>query len=265
MEVHPVVVTLDDLSAVAPMLWELAGTSVLPPEVTIPWVVTWYQLDLVCDLVQWPAQFVHFLRRRSRMNEIGRLHAADELDWWMLYLNQGLYFEKDKNLRRKQQVRYLSQTDELDAWVLWNQGIRTTQAPKPRQGLDPDTESLLGFLTEVRPPGWISAGCALLDMSGETRDEFHKRVAAARQRAATRGSVQRGTLVFGDTTPPFMLFWLVAPDEGRAALQDLLRDLVNQRLEEHGVQRVVAFALTVSSPRPFDALLVLETAQYTAT
>jgi hypothetical protein len=117
------------------MLWELAGTSVLPPEVTIPWVVTWYQLYLVCELVQWPTQFVHFLRRRSHMNEIGRLHAADELDWWMLYFNQGLYFEKDKNLRRKQQVRYLSQTDELDACVLWNQGIRTTEAPKPRQGL----------------------------------------------------------------------------------------------------------------------------------
>ena len=62
-----------------------------------------------------------------------------------------------------------------------------------------------------------------------------------------------------------MLFWLVAPDEGRAALQDLLRDLVNERLQELGVQAVVAFALTVSSPRPFDALLVLETAQYTAT
>lgn len=78
-EVHPIVVTLDDLSAVAPVPWELAGTTVIPEEITIPWVVSWYQLDLLCDLVQWPAQLVHFLRRRSRMNEIGRDRAAARL------------------------------------------------------------------------------------------------------------------------------------------------------------------------------------------
>jgi hypothetical protein len=199
------------------------------------------------------------------MNDIGRLHATDELDWWMLYLKPGLYFEEGDTVRRNQQVRYLSQTDELDAWVLSDRGIRTTPAPKPRQGLDAETERLLDFLTEVRPPGWIPAGCAVLEMSGETREELHQQVAEARQRAANRGSVQRGTLGFGETSRPFMVFWLVAPDEARPVLQDLLRDLVDERLDEHGLQPVVAFGLTASSPRPFDALLVLEPARWGAT
>jgi len=257
-EVHAIVVTLDDLSAVAPVLWELAGTTLLPTEVTIPWVVTWYQLDHVCDLLQWPAQLVHFLRRRSRMNDIGRLHAVDELDWFMLYLNQGLYFEEDEHLRGNQQVRYLSQTDELDAWVLWNRGIRTTPAPKPRQGLDAETERLLDYLTEVRPPGWIPAGCTVLEISGDAREQLHAQVNEARQRVATRGSVQRGTLGFGEATPPFMILWLVAPDEARPYLQSLLRALLDERLDEHGLQPAVAFGLLASSPRPFDVLLVLE-------
>jgi hypothetical protein len=261
-EVHPIVVTLDDLSGVAPVLWELTGTSVMPSNVTIPWVVTWYELDLVCDLVQWPAQLVHFLRRRSRMNEIGRLHAAEELDWWMLYFNQGLYFEEDENLRGDQQVRYLSQTDELDAWVLWKTGSRTTAAPKPKQDLDAETERLLDFLSDVRPPGWIPAGCAVLDMSGATRERMHTEVAEARKRAAARGLVQRGAFGFGDAIRPFLLAWLVAPDEGRPVIQEQLRDLVDQRLEEQGLQPVVAFGLTASSPRPFDALLVLEAARW---
>ena len=264
-EVHPIVVTLDDLSAVTPVLWELAGTSVLPEAITIPWVVTWYQLDLVCELVQWPVQLIHFLRRRSRMNEIGRLHAVDELDWWMLYLQQGLYFEEDEDLRRNEQIRYLSRTDELDAWVLWDRGIRTTSAPKPRQGLDRDTERLFDFLADVRPPGWIPAGCALLEMSGDTREELHRQIEEARPRATSRGLVQRGTLGFGDATRPFMFFWLVAPDEGRPMLQDLLRGLVDERLDQHGFQPVVAFGLFASSPRPFDALLVLEPKRWGAT
>jgi hypothetical protein len=263
-EVHPIVVTLDDLSAVAPVLWELAGTKVIPPDLTIPWLVTWYQLDLVCDLVQWPAQLVHFLRRRSRMNDIGRLHAVDELDWWMLYLRQGLYFEEDEDLRNSDGLRYLSQTDELDAWVLWTKGTRTKAASKPRQDLDPDTEGLLDFLTDQRPPGWIPAGCALLEMSGETRKELHEQVAEAQTRAAARGSVQRGTMLFAEVARPFLVLWLVAPDEGRARLQEFLRDLVDERLNEHGLQPVVAFGLTVSSPRPFDALVVLEPADWEA-
>jgi hypothetical protein len=264
-EVHPIVVTLGDLSAVAPVLWELAGTKVLPAEVTIPWLVTWYQLDLVSDLLEWPAQLVHFLRRRSRMNDIGRLHAVDELDWFMLYLNQGLYFEEDEHPGEREHVRYLSQTDELDAWVLWNQGIRTKPAPKPQQGLDEATRRFLDFLTDVRPPGWIPAGCAVLEMSGETREQLHAQISEARANAIRRGSVQRGTLVFGESTRPFMVLWLVAPDDGRPHLQKFLRDLVAERLDEFQLQPAVAFGLIASSPRPFDALLVLESARWGVT
>ncbi len=263
-EVHPIVVTLDDISSIAPALWELAGTRVLPADVTIPWLINWYQLDLVCDLVEWPAQLVHFLRRRSRMNDLGRLHAVDELDWFMLYLNEGLYFEEDEHLRRNEEVRYLSQTDELDAWVLWKEGLRSTPASKPRQSLDGATERLLDFLTEVRPPGWIPAGCAVLEMSSETREELHAQIQEARQRAARRGVAQRGTLVFGEAIRPFMVLWVVAPDEGRPVLQDLLRNLVDERVAQHQLQSAVAFGVLVSSPRPVDALLVLEPAPWSA-
>jgi hypothetical protein len=191
------------------------------------------------------------------MNEIGRLHASDELDWWMLYLTQGLYFEEDARLQKSQR-RYLSQTDALDAWVLWDRGLRTVPAPKPRQHLDEETERFLDFLTERRPPGWIPAGCALLEMSGETRERLHADIARARERAAARQAVQRGTLGFEGTPREFLLSWIVAPDEGRPVLEELLHKYVDERIDDFGLQPVVAFGVTASSPRPFDALLVLE-------
>jgi hypothetical protein len=260
-EVHPVVVTLDDLSSVAPVLWELAGSSVLPSDVTIPWVVTWYELDLVCRLVQWPPQLIHFLRRRSRLNELGRFHASDELDWWMLYLRQGLYFEDNEEIRVNG-VRYLSLTDPLDAWVMWERGIRTTEAPKPRHDLDPETERFLDFLTKERPPGWISTGCALLEISGQARTQFHDHLETARQRAAERQTVQRGTLGFTGPPRDFLISWVVVPNEGRPVLEQLVRDYVSERLDDFGVQPVVAFGLLSSSERPFDSLLVLELATW---
>lgn len=256
-EVHAIVVTLDDLSTVAPVIWQLAGSRVLPSEVTIPWLVNWYELDLVCRLVQWPAQLVHFLRRRSRMNEIGHMHAADELDWWMLYLDGGLFFEDDEAIRKGADVRYLSQTDALDAWVMWERGDRVTPAPKPRQRLEPETERILDFLDEHRPPGAIPAACALLDISSEAREQVHRHVGEARQRARARNRVQRGTHGFTDAPRPFFVSWLVVPDEARSVLQDVLRDHVEERLDEFGVMAVVAFGFCASSARPFDALLVL--------
>jgi hypothetical protein len=92
-EVHQIAVTLDDLSAVAPVIWELDGTKVMPAGLEMPWVITLHELDLVTQTIEWPAQLIHFLRRRSRLNEIGGLAATDEIDWWMHYLSFGLYFE----------------------------------------------------------------------------------------------------------------------------------------------------------------------------
>ena len=94
-EVQTIVVTLDDLSAVAPVLWELEGTRTMPEDVTAPWVVNLNELIQVAATTQWPVQLIHFLRRRSRLNELGRFVASDELDWWMHYLNFGLYFEEE--------------------------------------------------------------------------------------------------------------------------------------------------------------------------
>lgn len=99
-EMHPILVTLDDLSAVAPVLWELQGTDVVPEDVTLPWVITLHELEQVVETIEWPVQLLHFLRRRSRLNEIGKYVASDELDWWMHYLRFGLYFEEDRSAER---------------------------------------------------------------------------------------------------------------------------------------------------------------------
>lgn len=94
-EVHPILITLDDLSSVAPSVWRIAGSTILPTGVTAPWILTLHELELVCLTVESPIQLTHFLRARSRMNQLGGHVASDELDWWMLYLKQGLYFEHE--------------------------------------------------------------------------------------------------------------------------------------------------------------------------
>lgn len=254
-EVHPILVTLDDLSAVAPVVWEMAGSGVLPAGATIPWIVTLHELDLVCQTVSSPVQFVHFLRRRSRLNEIGGLIASDELDWWMLYLKSGLYFEDDPAGRA---VRYLSQTDDLDAWVLFQRGLRQTPAEKPSQQLDQGTEEIIQCLEDERPPGWMAAGCTVLEASGKSQKELGRALDKARRRARKRGLVQRGTYGYSSGTEPMLICFVVVPDDHGSTLAHALENYVSERLEEAGLQRVLGLGLVASTERPYDALLVLE-------
>ncbi|HEY1339420.1 MAG TPA: hypothetical protein VGF59_18030, partial [Bryobacteraceae bacterium] len=157
-EVHPILVTLDDLSSVAPVLWQLEGSRVMPKAVSLPWVATLHELDLVTQTIEWPAQFIHFLRRRSRLNTFGRYLASDELDWWMHYLLHGLYFDDEDDPPGL--VRFSSLTDPLDAWALNAQGLRQTPAPKPAMSLDAESRALLELICSERPGGWVSAACA---------------------------------------------------------------------------------------------------------
>lgn len=257
-EVHPILVTLDDLSGVAPVVWQLAGSKLLPDGVGIPWVIAWHDLELVLDLVDSPIQFVHFLRARARLNQLGGRIASDELDWWMLYLDTRLYFEEDEFEEGVIQS-YLSQTDGLDAWVLSEKGLRGA-APRPADVLDPGTAAIIETLVRERPPGWVAAGCALLSVAGTAAEGVAVAVAEARGRANSRAKAQRGTHGFTSGVNPMMICWVVVPDVAADDVGHYLRDLVDERLAELGVTRVLGLGIAASSPRPYDALLVIEPA-----
>lgn len=254
-EVQSVLVTMDDLLPVAPVVWELAGSVILPEGTTTPWVVTLHELDVVCQTVESPIQLIHFLRRRTRLNQRGDRIATEELDWWMLYLNRGLYFEDDEE---PGPVRYLSQTDPLDAWVLYERGLRSTPAPKPRQRLDRTTEAILATLVQERPPGWVGAGCTLLTASGQSLKKLGRDLRGARRRAQQRKLIQRGTYGYESGPDSMLICWIVAPDSEAPHLGEILNKYVRERVDEFGLQRVLGLGLTVSSDRPYDALLTLE-------
>ena len=172
----------------------------------------------------------------------------------MLYINTGLYLE-DKEPGR---VRYLSQTDPLDAWVLYDRGMREAPATKPRQHLGVETRVFVETLCAERPPGRAAAGATMLEMSSEAGEKLFKGIRQARARAIKRGKVQRCTYAFTESPQTMLILAALVPDGEGPPLLDHLRLLVAERREEFGVDRVLAFAIRTSSNRPYDALVVGE-------
>lgn len=254
-EILPVVVTLDDLSSVAPVLWELQGTRVMPEGVTLPWVVTLHELDQVAETVEWPPQLIHFLRRRSRLNEIGGQVASDELDWWMHYLRFGLYFEEEPEAAR---TRHTSLTDPLDAWMLYEHGEREKPAEKPAMKLPGGSRTFLDLVCDERPDGWIPAACNLLEADSHSQEMLWKELRKMRKRARKRNRTQRFTHGYTEGAKPMLVCVVVAPEAGKSRLLESLRIYVAERIEESGAQRVLGIGNVVSSKRPYDALLLFE-------
>ena len=260
-EIHPIIVSLDDLSVIAPNASHLIGSRLLPDGVTVPWIVTVHELQIVCELVDNPAQLVHFLRRRSQLNLIGQHEAADELDWWMSYLDTNLYLAAVPEIP----TRLMSQTDALDAYMFYSHGHRTAPAPRPQHALDRATVAVLSQLAEDRPPGWIAASCALLDPEGAARAAFLATCKQLRGRARRCGRAQRCAQHYSAdaTAASLLLCAVVVPDAGKGHLTALLHEYIAERLEAEPAERVVAFGITVASRKAFDALVVLEPSLWT--
>lgn len=164
-DVFTVALSLEDLNYLATVTSELVESGLIPADSPAPWVVNIHDLELTTQLLQRPAEFIHFLSRRRRVSAKNNYLAVDELDYVMHYLTAGLFPEGSPGVT----TLILSLTDDLDAWVFYNEGLRETPAPKPAQEIDAESVEILTLLEQNRPYGWLGASTSLLELGPGTR------------------------------------------------------------------------------------------------
>jgi hypothetical protein len=181
------VVCLDDVTVWATETHELRRVGALPADRHVPWVLSLTDLMAVTDLLQ-GAELVHYLLRRQRIERDGRIEAHDELDWVGHYLKEGLYFDNYfDEANPPNAFRLLSYTEPIDAWYFTRAGLRTIEAPKPTQGIPQNLHFLIQRLEHERPRHWILAAVALLNGDEESRANWDKAIAHARERVPEVG------------------------------------------------------------------------------
>jgi hypothetical protein len=172
-EIHTAAVSLDDLTGVSTTTQELVDAGLLEPQ-DVPWTVSLHDLQLICDLVDLPAEFLLYLRRRRDPETTAYYFAPDELDLFLYFLDTGLYVDPDprrvreelhyvkvraSDVRRRQRQsrRYLtSRTDPLDAWYYARLAGRA-DVTKPAMA----KAAMSGFVRELQAAGvkaWLSIG-----------------------------------------------------------------------------------------------------------
>lgn len=190
-EVHSVVVNLDDLGVLGIAVDELARAGLLS-QAELAWITSLHDLTVIAEVIEEPAEFVLYLRRRTDPEIVTRYEAVDELDLLMLFLDGDLYVEADPDVIARRhpefgsasagaRARYRNQparrrigtlTDPLDAWVYGQEGSGDPDAPKPTFGAIDEVRGFVAWLHQARHPGWLRTGADLFALAHEPQTHF---------------------------------------------------------------------------------------------
>ncbi|WP_286139804.1 hypothetical protein [Arthrobacter sp. Rue61a] len=194
-EIRSIAICLDDIGPLGTALDELVRGDVIKTD-RFPWVVSLSDLAIISEVLDRPAEFLLYLRRRTESEVSLKFWAIDELDLFMLFLSGNLYVEPDPDRtseeflgvrrpsgqdRRRYRdsavpTRVMTHTDPLDAWIYYQEGSTEEPVAKPRFKSHPKLLSLVDFLQDGKKPGWFRFSADLLNLSGEAQDNLVEQI-----------------------------------------------------------------------------------------
>jgi hypothetical protein len=189
-ETYVIAVTLEDLANITALSSELEEKRVVASS-EHPWITSLHDLRIISEVIERPAEFLLFLRRRTDTQVTRKFRAIEELDYFMAFLNGQLYVVPDPAVAEKElpkfgmarvadKRRYAKQvnevfqslTDPLDAWYFSELGWRSDEVPKPRLHAHLDLLALVDAIARAREPGWLRIGATLISGSSATQRRF---------------------------------------------------------------------------------------------
>ena len=190
-EVRSVVVGLDFFGPLAVALGDLKRAGMLG-EGSLPWIASLHDLEVISKVIERPAEFLLYLRRRADSGVAMYYRGVDELDLFMLFMDGGLYVEQDpeeirlqhpaagpprSHARKKHQQDARptivgTHTDPLDAWMYWIEGTSPYETDKPAFNTHRAAQEIVNFLADGRKPGWFRFGADLLGLAGTAQKKL---------------------------------------------------------------------------------------------
>jgi len=195
-EIFLITVTLENLDVYTTMLHETADMDVFGSE-ELPWSVSFFDLKVICDCTEFPAQLPHYLHRRLRLNQIRKIHTHDELDWFGIYLKYGLYFEDSKETEEYDMIFYDNFTEIFDKWYLYEAGVLDKAYSKPAMLMSKRYRQMIYEISSENTYRNSDVIGLLLDLSGDARKELEDKIKLTVSNARRDGKMHNAVMSFG--------------------------------------------------------------------
>ena len=250
------VVVLEDLPAIAPVTWRMAEAGFLPADEP-PIVISLHELEVICEISSRPCELVHYFLRRRRLNGQRRATAMDELDFFMHYLRDGLYWDDPEDDEapgedRPAVVQLLSFTDPLDAYYMYTRGERRTPAAKLERKHHRDVVTVLDLLDNLRQPGRLSVALALLDLDRKPRERVVGDMRRLKMLSAREGR-KRDRSYFG---PDFGITVMAVPPAEANELPQMLQTYCRLKQYQLRTSTWAGFGVFEGPPELFQTAVV---------
>ncbi|TDP98474.1 hypothetical protein AXZ95_2372 [Leifsonia sp. 115AMFTsu3.1] len=249
-EVRTIVVCLDDFGPLAIAADALVRAELLR-DTEIPWIVSLHDLEMTGRLIEDPATFLLYLRRRTDTQSVRTYSGVDELDLLMWFMAGGLYFEADPHAvyraypntgkphrrdlrayrRRPKRAVVSTMTDELDAWMYYEEGQSATMAPKPHRRQVGITGKILHKLSTAHQPG-LRAVATLMGAAEDAQLQLAHHAFEVASRTARDGRVHTAIMTFSNVEESIGYFLAAGPNKPTAG-QSLRRYMAAKKHQLH--------------------------------
>jgi hypothetical protein len=166
------------------------------PDMEYPWSPCLGDLDIVTQVLSTPAQFIHYLQQRRKVEATPFHLNADEMDCLGFYLSHGMDFTSDE-FEGMHSVGLSGFSDDIDRWVYEKFELgRNLDPPRPAMA-----EGFCDFLkdTEATTDEYrTDCAIALLRLGSVGRKQFIERVTDAKQLTVKDRGLHSVSLVLRD-------------------------------------------------------------------
>ncbi len=197
-----------------------------------PWIVSIFDLMVICDLVHLGPMIPQYVERRLRAAQRGDIASIDELDYFGLYLENGLLLAPKED----EHAFIASHTTEMDSYYMYEYGHREDPAEKPRQEMPEMFERVVRSVANCGDSFAVENAIRLLDMGGDSREIYLSKLDQAAERAAKRGKPNGVHLAFTEEPPSYLIATYVVPSNNRIADEEERRKLISRKCGEAAVE-----------------------------
>lgn len=249
-------VTLEDFASIQTQIGGLASTGWVPAGLRLATTMSLPDLETVFGLLASPLERIHYLARRSDLNERLRI-LGHELDWLGLYLKTGFVFGEAELHEGLFVISGMAEAVDR-YFVAIDAGKRLPKPAVPRSKLWSD---IAGFMEGRDFPRWTEAAVMLLGVSEPDQrklaHEFEKLSETVRRDPL--GAEHRNVLIcIPHGTGSDALAMLALRDCNYARRHELVLNVASQAFDNERIRRVVVLTRNVDSGTyPYSMLSVL--------
>lgn len=129
------------------------------------WSVFINDLKIISDLIESPSFFLLYLKRRLEINKYTQFFTSDEMDYFIYFLERGLYFKDDEILQADVVIPY-KLTEKLNRYYDFVAG-RITKAEKPTFNTSYEIKKIIKKIESLDKDGCIHVSTFLISLSGK--------------------------------------------------------------------------------------------------